>query len=123
MQCITPVTNKIAPFKEIRIYSHDWLDGEIFDKIILWDKILKKFKTSRLYIDEQLYKEIKNCTETYQKKKRLLPRSVGKPSSYEKLSKPRVYDNHSLSISLKDRVKISFDEKLIITPSRTFTLI
>ena len=69
MQCITPVTNKIAPFKEIRIYSHDWLDGEILDKIILWDKLFKKFKASRLNIDEQLYKEIKNCTETYQKKR------------------------------------------------------
>ena len=59
MQCITPVTNKIAPFKEIRIYFHDWLDGEILDKIILWDKLLKKFKASRLNIDEQLYKEAK----------------------------------------------------------------
>ena len=123
MQCITSVTNKIAPFKEIRIYSHDWLDGEILDKIILWDKKKKKFKASRLNIDEQLYKEQKTVLKLIKKKKRLLPRSVGKPRSYEKLSKPRVYDNQSLSISLKDRVKLSFDEKLIITPSRTFTLI
>ena len=71
IQHITSVINKIAPFKEIRIknYSHDWFDGEILDKIILRDKRLKKFKASRLNIDEQLYKEIKNCTETYQKKR------------------------------------------------------
>ena len=40
-------------------YSHDWFDGEILDKIILRDKRLKKFKTSRHNIDEQLYKEAK----------------------------------------------------------------
>ena len=40
-------------------YSHDWFDGEILDKIILRDKRLKKFDTSRHNIDEQLYKEAK----------------------------------------------------------------
>ena len=61
IQRITSVINKIAPFKEIRIksYSHDWFDGEILDKIILRDKRLKKFETSRYNIDEQLYKEAK----------------------------------------------------------------
>ena len=59
IQCITSVINKMAPFKEIRIknYSHDWFDGEILDKIILRDKRFKKFKASRLNIDEQLYKQ------------------------------------------------------------------
>ena len=61
IQCITPVINKIAPFKEIRIknYSRDWFDGKILDKIILRNKCLKEFKVSRLNIDEQLYKEAK----------------------------------------------------------------
>ena len=73
MQCITSVTNKIAPFKEIRIYSHDWLDGEILDKIILWDKLLKKFKASRLNIDEQLYKEQKTVLKLIKKKRDFYP--------------------------------------------------
>ena len=88
IQRITSVINKIAPFKEIRIknYSHDWFDGEILDEIILRDKCLKKFKSSRLNIDEQLYKEakinvqklikIKKETFTW---KNLSPRSYGKP--------------------------------------------
>ena len=61
IQCITLVINKIAPFKEIRIknYSRDWFDGKILDKIILRNKCLKKFKVSRLNIDEQLYREAK----------------------------------------------------------------
>ena len=78
IQGITPLINKIAPFKEIRIknYSHDWFHGEILGKIVLRDKRLKKFKASRLNIDEQLYKEakinvqklIKNKKETSTKK-------------------------------------------------------
>ena len=38
----------------IKNYSHDWFDGDILDKIILRHKRLKKFKTFRLNIDEQL---------------------------------------------------------------------
>ena len=72
IQCITSVINKIAPFKEIRIknYSHGWFDGEILDKIILRDKCLKKFKDSRLNIDEQLYKEAKKMCRNLLKSKK-----------------------------------------------------
>ena len=79
VQRITSVIDKIASFKEIRIknYSHDWFDGEILDKIILRDKHLKKFKASRLNIDEQLYKEAKiNVQKLIKNKKRLLPRKI-----------------------------------------------
>ena len=72
IQCITSGMNKIAPFKEIRIknYSHNWFDGEILDKIILRDKRLKKFKASRLNIDEQLYKEAKVTVQKLIKNKK-----------------------------------------------------
>ena len=79
IQHITSVINKIAPFKEIRIknYFHDWFDGEILDEIILRDKRLKKFKSSRLNIDEQLYKEAKiNVQKVIKIKKRLLRRKT-----------------------------------------------
>ena len=87
IQCITSLIKQIAPFKEIRIknYSHDCFDGEILDKIILRDKCLKKFKASRLNIDEQLYKEAKiNVQKLIKNKKRdfyqeKLRENVGKP--------------------------------------------
>ena len=80
IQHVTSVLNKIAPLKEIRIknYPHDWLDGEILGKIILRDNRLKKFKASRLNIDEQLYKEAeKNVQKLIKNKnKRLLARKI-----------------------------------------------
>ena len=90
IQCITPVINKIVPFKDIRIrnYSQDWPDGEILVKIIL-----KKFKPSSLNIEEQLHLEaeinvqrlIKNIRRGFYKEKLgkslLLPRKLTPVSS------------------------------------------
>ena len=49
--------NKVAPIKERRIKhnSQEWFDGEIFEAIKNRDKLLKKFKRSRLHIDKELY--------------------------------------------------------------------
>ena len=130
---MTSVINKIAPFKEIRIknYSNDWFDGEILDEIILRDKRLKKFKASRLNIDEQLYKEAKiNVQKLIKNKKRdfdqeKLKENVGKPKELWKAPKslglPSTITPVS-QVSLKDGEKNSFDEKTI-TSSRIFMLI
>ena len=122
IQHITSVINKIAPFKEIRIknYSHDWFDGEILDKIILRDKRLKKFKASRLNIDEQLYKEAKiNVQKLIKNKKRdfyleKLRENVGKPKELWKALKSLGLPSKITpvsQVSLKDGETISFDEK------------
>ena len=122
IQRITSVINKIAPFKEIRIknYSHDWFDGEILDKIILRDKRLKKFKASRLNIDEQLYKEAKiNVQKLIKNKKRdfyqeKLRENVGKPKELWKALKSLGLPSKITpvsQVSLKDGETISFDEK------------
>ena len=73
IQRITSVMSKIASFKEIRIKNsfHDWFDSEILHKIILRDKLLKKFKASRLNVDTQLYKKAKiNVQKLIKNKKR-----------------------------------------------------
>ena len=95
IQCITSVINKIAPVKEVRIknYSHDWFDSEILEKIILRDKRLKKFKTSRLNIDQQLYKEAKVTVQKLIKNKKRdfyqekLRKNIGKPKQLWKALK------------------------------------
>ena len=45
--------NKIAPLKTVTIKnrSSEWFDREIAEKLILRDKLFKKFKSSRLNID------------------------------------------------------------------------
>ena len=64
---MTPVIDKIAPFKKIRIknYSQHWFDFDILNQIILNEKRLNKFKASRLNINEQLYKEAKIKSENW----------------------------------------------------------
>ena len=67
---------EIAPFKEIsKSYSQEWFDREILDKIFLRNKPFQKLKACKLYIDDQLYKEIKTNVEKMIKnrKKKLLP--------------------------------------------------
>ena len=43
---VTPVTDEIAPTKEIRIKnnSQDWFDAEINEEIERWDKLSARFK-------------------------------------------------------------------------------
>ena len=122
IQCITSLIKQIAPFKEIRIKNcfHGCFHGEILDKIILRDKYLKKFKASRLNIDEQLYKEAKiNVQKLIKNKKRdfyheKLRENVGKPKELWKALKSLGLPSKITpvsQVSLKDGETISFDEK------------
>ena len=49
--------DKVAPIKEKRIKhnSQECFDGKIFEATKNRDKLLKKFKRSRLHIDKELY--------------------------------------------------------------------
>ena len=59
---IIEVANKIAPLKRVRMKntSNEWFDREIVEKLNIRDKLLKKFKSSRLNIDWEIYKEARN---------------------------------------------------------------
>ena len=59
---IIQVINNIAPYKTIRVknQSNEWFDGEFAEQISNRDKLFKKFKTSKLHLDELIYKESKN---------------------------------------------------------------
>ena len=41
--------------RRVKHNSQEWFDGEIFEAIKNRDKLLKKFKRSRLHIDKELY--------------------------------------------------------------------
>ena len=66
------VINAIAPFKTVRIKNNasEWFDGEIAEKIHTRDKLYKKFKSTKLHIDEEIYKEVRNTVQNLLRKKK-----------------------------------------------------
>ena len=65
MNKITQVVNNLAPYKTIRKknQSNECFDGELAEQICDRDKLFKKFKKSKLHIDELIYKEAKNTVQ------------------------------------------------------------
>ena len=87
MNKITQVINNLAPYKTIRVknQSSEWFDGELAEQISNRDKLFKKFKKSKLHIDELIYKEAKNTVQRLikEKKKKFfskkLEENIGEP--------------------------------------------
>ena len=61
---IFDVVNKVEPTKTIRVKNNTnkWFDREIAEKIAARDKLFRKFKKSKLYVDKILYKEVRNIS-------------------------------------------------------------
>ena len=65
--------------------SQDWFDGEVAEKIAIRDKLFKKFKKSKLHVNNDLYREARNNVESIIKGKKKtyfedkLKENVGKP--------------------------------------------
>ena len=61
-QKLIEVVNNIISLKTTRIKntSNEWFDREIAEKLGISDKIFKKFKSSRLNIDWETYKEARH---------------------------------------------------------------
>ena len=84
---ITQVLNNLAPYKTIRVknQSNEWFDGELAEQISNRDKLFKKFKKSKLHIDELIYKEAKNTMQRLIKEKKIiffskkLEENIGEP--------------------------------------------
>ena len=87
------MVNKIAPFRDLRIKNNtqDWFDDEVAKAIKRREKRLKHFKSTKLYIDEDLYKEakyhavklIKQKKSQFYKEK--LKENIGKPKELWKV--------------------------------------
>ena len=69
---ITQVINNLAPYKTIRVknQSNKWFDGELAEQISNRDQLFKKFKKSKLHIDELIYKKAKNKVQRLIKEKK-----------------------------------------------------
>ena len=66
------VTNKIVPSKEIRIKNNnqDWFHREVADLTHVQKILFLKFKKSKLHIDEEIYKKIRNQVQKLIKEKK-----------------------------------------------------
>ena len=117
--------DKVAPSKERRIKhnSQKWFDGEISEAIKNRDKLLKKFKKSRLRIDKELYnaarykvhKLIFNKKKDYFENK--LNECIGKPKELWKPLKSLGLPNKTSSCevsALKVNKTVQHDTNLVL---------
>ena len=116
---ITKVLNNLAPYKTIRVknQSNEWFDGEPAEQISNKDKLFKKFKKSKLQIDELIYKEAKNTVQRLikEKKKNIsskeLEENIGEPKelwkNLKKIGLPKT-KTPSSNICLKENDGLFF---------------
>ena len=119
MNKITQVLNNLAPYKTIRVknQSNEWFDGELAEQISNRDKLFKKFKKSKLHIDEVIYKEATNTVQRLIKEKKKfffskkLEENIGEPKelwkNLKKLGLPKT-KSPSSNICLKENDGLSF---------------
>ena len=73
------VTDKVAPVKSKRIKrnSQEWFDSEISEKLIIRDKLFKKYKKTRLHVDKEIYKRARYSVQNIiaKRKKNFLKRN------------------------------------------------
>ena len=101
-QKLIEVVKNIAPLKIARIKntSKEWFDKEIAKKLSIRDKLFKKFKSSRLNIDWEIYKEARNEVQRTikQKKKQYLEEKLS-----EIISKPKEHWQILKSLGLQNK--------------------
>ena len=81
------VIDKVAPVKSKRIKrnSQEWFDSEISEKLIIRDKLFKKYKKTRLHVDKEIYKRARYSVQNLiaKKKKQFFEKKrkecIGKP--------------------------------------------
>ena len=87
MQKLSKVTDKVLPIKSKRIKrnSQEWFDSEISEKLIIRDKLFKKYKKTRLHVDKEIYKRARYSVQNLIAKKKQeflekkLKECIGKP--------------------------------------------
>ena len=87
-------------FKNCENKIYEWFDREIAEKLSIRDKFFKKFKSSRLNVDWEIYKEAKNDVQRTikQKKKQYLEEKLS-----EKIAKPKQLWQTLISLGLSNK--------------------
>ena len=72
IQKLMEVIDKVASVKNKRIKrnSQEWFDSEISEKLIIRNKLLKKYKKTRLHVNKKIYKRPRYIAQNLIAKKR-----------------------------------------------------
>ena len=125
------VVNNIPPLKTVRIKntSNEWFDWEIAEKFSIRDKLFEKFKSSRLNIHWEIYKEARNEVQrTIKQKKKQhleekLSENIAKPKELWKTLKSLGLPNKKNSpsnISLKNKNCLLFDSLSMVETFKNY---
>ena len=103
IQKLMEVIDKVAPVKNKRIKgnSQEWFDSEISEELIIRDKLFKKYKKTRLHVDEEIYKRARYSVQNLIAKKKKeffenrLKEFIGKPKELWKAIKSLGLPNKS----------------------------
>ncbi len=104
----------------VKGYTEDWFDGEIMDCIRGRDKLLRKYKKTKLSIDYEIYKKARNKTKELIKSKKIsfyeetIKENIGNSKKIWGTLKSMGLNNkkgNNPKICLKTNDKISFDAK------------
>ena len=119
---ITDSIDSVAPMKEVRVKNNtqDWFDSEIAEAIKKREKYFRKFKKSKLHIDQNFYIEAKYNVQKLIKKKKIefyktkLSENIGKPKELWKTLKHLGLPSNKGSLTnicLEKDGKINFEDK------------
>ena len=66
------VVNAVVPFKTVSVKNNtsEWFDGRVSNKIHTRDKLYKRFKLTKLHVDEKIYEEAQNIVQNLIRKKK-----------------------------------------------------
>ena len=114
------VIDVVVLVKTVRIKSstREWFDGEIAEEIYERNKLHKKFKLTKLHVDEDLHKEARNAVQNLIRKKKeayfeeKLKANTANPKKLWEILKELCLQNNrspSSDICLKNKDGLTFD--------------
>ena len=114
---LSAAINKVAPMKKVRVKqgSPVWFDGEILEKIRSRDKLLRKYKKSKLQVDRNLYTEARRVVQNLIKHKKT---SYFEEQLRENVGKPKEIWQTLKSLGLEGKAKSSADANISLKKSR-----
>ena len=128
IQKLTKVIDRVAPVKSKRIKrnSQEWFDSEISEKLIIQDKLFKKYEKTRLHVDKEIYKRARYSVQNLIAKKKKeffenkLKECIGKPKDLWKAIKSLRLPGGCIVGALAENQIVKHNTKSILKTFKSF---